>query len=113
MNHPKGEESTGVGESCSSRITCPQKLCTAAERAPTKLRPGRTFPKGRNLCGGFRPFLRGEPMVPHEPPTSGSARRLYAPARRSHTTRISTIPDATSEMFQTVRIVSRSDIRGG
>src|SRR6266536_1168540 len=33
------------------------KLCTAAEPAPSKLRPGRTFLKGRNLCGGFRPFF--------------------------------------------------------
>src|SRR6266511_4626998 len=60
MNHPKGEESTRRGEPCSSRTTCPQKLCSAAEQAPTNaaLRPGRTFIE-RSLCGGLRSFFVG------------------------------------------------------
>src|SRR6266702_7444171 len=57
MNHPKGEESTSVGDPCSTCTTCPHRFCSAAEPAPTKLRPGRTFSKGRSLCGGFRPNL--------------------------------------------------------
>src|SRR6185503_10663233 len=36
MNHPKGEESTSLGERCSSRTTCPQQLCSAAEPSPDK-----------------------------------------------------------------------------
>src|SRR5205085_12525271 len=63
MNHPKGEESTSVGEPSSN---CPQQLCSAAEPAPTNaaLRPGRTFTE-RNLCGGFRSlsFWQSEPRL--------------------------------------------------
>src|SRR6266498_1524231 len=59
MNHLKGEESTSVGEPCSSRTNCPQSsvLRQAKPRQTAVLRPGRTFRKGRTLCGGFRPFL--------------------------------------------------------
>src|SRR6266571_3629556 len=57
MNHPMGEESTSLGDACSLTNHLSSKLCTAAEPSPAKLRPGRTFPKGRDLCGGFRPFL--------------------------------------------------------
>src|SRR5438552_1082496 len=66
MNHPKGEESTGVGDPCSSRTTCPQSsvLRRSEPRQTAVLRPGRTF-KERNLCGGFRSFLfLAEPAVP-------------------------------------------------
>src|SRR4051812_5588931 len=65
MNHPKGEESTRTGEPCSSCTTCPHWFCTAAEPSPETLRPGRTFQKGRALCGGFRPYLfrKGEPRA--------------------------------------------------
>src|SRR6188472_231779 len=56
MNHPKGDESTSLGERSSN---CPQELCTAAEPSPHKLRNcgGGGHLKGWNLCGGFRPFL--------------------------------------------------------
>src|SRR2546430_10955227 len=57
MNQPKGEESTRPGDPCSTCTTCPHRFCSAAEPAPTTLRPGRTFQKGRALCGGFRPYL--------------------------------------------------------
>src|SRR6266498_1821784 len=59
MNHLKGEESTSVGEPCSSRTNCPQSsvLRQSEPRQTAVLRPGRTFLKGRTLCGGFRPFL--------------------------------------------------------
>src|SRR5690348_7012882 len=56
MNHPKGDESTSLGERSSN---CPQVLCTAAEPSPQKLRNcgGGGHLKGWNLCGGFRPFF--------------------------------------------------------
>src|SRR6478736_921222 len=56
MNHPKGDESTDSPGRCSN---CPQQLCTAAEPAPTNCgtAAGADIYEGRNLCGGFRPFL--------------------------------------------------------
>src|SRR5215831_15369914 len=56
MNHPKGDESTDSPERCSN---CPQQLCSAAEQPPqiAALRRGADISKGRNLCGGFRPFF--------------------------------------------------------
>src|SRR5688500_9252187 len=57
MNHPKGEESTVVGQACSLTYHLSSTALNCGRASPEKLRPGRTFPKGRDLCGGSRPFL--------------------------------------------------------
>src|SRR6266540_6207691 len=55
MNHPKGEESTRAGESCSPTYHLSSKALYCGRASTDRLRPGRTFegPKGRDLCGGF------------------------------------------------------------
>src|SRR6266566_453297 len=62
MNHPKGEESTNLGQSCSLTYHLSSKALFCGRASPEPLRPGRTFPKGRDLCGGSRPlfFRQGE-----------------------------------------------------
>src|SRR6476619_2784874 len=61
MNHPKGEESTRVGDPCSTCTTYPHRFCTAAEPSP-EIAAGADISKGRTLCGGIRPslFRKGE-----------------------------------------------------
>src|SRR6266511_3365756 len=61
MNQPKGEESTTVGDPCSTCTTCPHRFCSAAEPSP-ETAVGADISKGRTLCGGIRPslFRKGE-----------------------------------------------------
>src|SRR5438132_14237743 len=63
MNHPMGEESTGVGESCSLTYHLSSTSSVLRQSEPRQTAAGADIYKGRDLCGGFRPFsLReGEP----------------------------------------------------
>src|SRR6266540_4935566 len=57
MNHPKGEESTILGEPCSLTYHLSSTALYCGRASPDKLRLGRTFPKGWDLSGGSRPFF--------------------------------------------------------
>src|SRR5437870_6756054 len=90
MNHPKGEESTRPGEAYSLTYHLSSKALYCGRASPDILRPGRTFegPKGRDLCGGFRPCLLCEGLEELRALCGGAqlfAAQLgdYAPARRA------------------------------
>src|SRR6266571_7715154 len=65
MNHPKGEESTSVGEPCSSRTTCPQRS-VLRQSQPRQLRYcGRGgHLRSEAYAAGLAPFFVAEPAVP-------------------------------------------------
>src|SRR6266511_6462912 len=67
MNHPKGEESTGVGEACSFTYHLSSSAQNCGGASPEKLRPGRTFkgsePK-RRVPALFTWGNQGSPTCP-------------------------------------------------